>query len=945
MTRLRQLHSFAIGMSLAAILSGAGPGTLAQEDAGAWDGSPEALACGVLPGDCDAGGSVIISELQKAVNMNLGVLGSACNVDVDDSGIVSSDEVQGVANALLGLDTNTGPVIVSVYPLSASLAKGEAQNFAGSVLGCGTQSGVTWSVQEGAAGGTIDADGLYLAPQATGTFHIVARSVADSSKTATVMVTVLATVVILDQAVNPSSIDQTIQVPGKIAVMIPGNFLSVSGELKIEEVTGVPPPADYSVTTPWYQVTFDGLPAPPGFMVTLLNATASREGLGEDSQATALQYQASRTCALPSTIQGTNMSLEGCSASGTVVASGTKLTAINAETYTKGLFVIKYVTSGVDAVPTASEYAAENHSDPNVPDFIEDVGAFLDRAYTYYVNTLHLREPTKPSNSSTYLVLVGNYASSEWGKYSGYIYVATKFKSKSELGENWKGEDKTLLQWEMAHELFHAEENAYRTIFGMGFVQWLTESLAEFAAWQVTPNSQPLLDVSLVNFGNWYQYQYWGSSGGEQVKYLGSGFFAYAASKGAFALTPTFMEDDYKASSDGEQAAEAIFQNHPYLKILFSDWIQYFYFSNASPLAQTYYPVAKRVGKSAAMFRMGGCGFPRPSNIFYYEGAPAVERVFTLGDAGGILTPAGILFLTADYVAVSANGDTGLPKNNVAKLYSVSMMTDLVPDESAMLFLGKGGRMIWPGIPMPPKGVGVAVPVGRTQPADAFFVLVVNTTSFIVVRQHKVRVVPLAITSLTPSSGVEGDTVTIRGTAFGAEKLTNTVTFNGTVAPVTTWSDTSIVVKVPTGATTGNVVVTVSGVASNGVAFTVSDCINDPATGLCWDKKDSQLPWDWANGGIYCSGKGARLPTIEELVVFGTEGEVHFTGSGYLYGTAKDLRPRLVARGFEFTCDYCPFWSSTTHATYPLSAWGVYFEVGSVDYSGKDGGAWCRCVR
>jgi IPT/TIG domain/Bacterial Ig-like domain (group 2)/Galactose oxidase, central domain/Kelch motif len=77
------------------------------------------------------------------------------------------------------------------------------------------------------------------------------------------------------------------------------------------------------------------------------------------------------------------------------------------------------------------------------------------------------------------------------------------------------------------------------------------------------------------------------------------------------------------------------------------------------------------------------------------------------------------------------------------------------------------------------------------------------------------------ISSLTPTSGAVGATVTVAGTGFGATQGTSTVKFNGTVATVTAWSATSLTVKVPTGAPSGNVVVTVSGVASNGKAFTV----------------------------------------------------------------------------------------------------------------------------
>ena len=46
----------------------------------------------------------------------------------------------------------------------------------------GQSSSVTWSVAEGAAGGTVDGTGLYTAPAAAGTYHVVATSVADPSK-------------------------------------------------------------------------------------------------------------------------------------------------------------------------------------------------------------------------------------------------------------------------------------------------------------------------------------------------------------------------------------------------------------------------------------------------------------------------------------------------------------------------------------------------------------------------------------------------------------------------------------------------------------------------------------------------------------------------------------------------------------------------------------------
>jgi hypothetical protein len=64
--------------------------------------------------------------------------------------------------------------------------------------------------------------------------------------------------------------------------------------------------------------------------------------------------------------------------------------------------------------------------------------------------------------------------------------------------------------------------------------------------------------------------------------------------------------------------------------------------------------------------------------------------------------------------------------------------------------------------------------------------------------------------------------VAIAGANFGATQGSGGVTFNGTAAAPTGWSNTSIVVPVPSGAITGNVVVNASGLTSNFVSFTVT---------------------------------------------------------------------------------------------------------------------------
>jgi len=90
---------------------------------------------------------------------------------------------------------------------------------------------------------------------------------------------------------------------------------------------------------------------------------------------------------------------------------------------------------------------------------------------------------------------------------------------------------------------------------------------------------------------------------------------------------------------------------------------------------------------------------------------------------------------------------------------------------------------------------------------------------------------PPTISGLSPSSGNPGQLVGITGTNFGATQGTSTVTFNGVVAAIVSWSSTSISAVVPSTATTGPVVVTVGGVASNSSTFTISTPSNGGVSG------------------------------------------------------------------------------------------------------------------
>ncbi len=89
---------------------------------------------------------------------------------------------------------STPPVAVFITPTTVSLKPGEVQNFDATVTGTAhTGSGnsvVNWTVQEGATGGSVTDNGVYTPDITNGTFHVIATSQADTSKSATAIVTV-----------------------------------------------------------------------------------------------------------------------------------------------------------------------------------------------------------------------------------------------------------------------------------------------------------------------------------------------------------------------------------------------------------------------------------------------------------------------------------------------------------------------------------------------------------------------------------------------------------------------------------------------------------------------------------------------------------------------------------------------------------------------------------
>jgi hypothetical protein len=94
---------------------------------------------------------------------------------------------------------------ISLTPASASLAPAGTQQFTAAIQGF-SNAAINWSVNQVSGGnstvGTISASGLYTAPTQPGSYTLVATSAADSSMSASAMVTVSTTITISPSAAN-----------------------------------------------------------------------------------------------------------------------------------------------------------------------------------------------------------------------------------------------------------------------------------------------------------------------------------------------------------------------------------------------------------------------------------------------------------------------------------------------------------------------------------------------------------------------------------------------------------------------------------------------------------------------------------------------------------------------------------------------------------------------
>lgn len=195
---------------------------------------------------------------------------------------------------------------------------------------------------------------------------------------------------------------------------------------------------------------------------------------------------------------------------------------------------------------------------------------------------------------------------------------------------------------------------------------------------------------------------------------------------------------------------------------------------------------------------------------------------------------------------------------------------------SRVLFRGLQGSPVSSPTSWSATSITVPVPTGAITGSVSVMVngQVSNFVRFVVAN--------LNIGSISPTAGAPGSAVTIFGSGFGSAQGTSLVTFNGTAATVTSWSDTQIAVTVPANATSGNVVVTENNTPSNGVAFaigtppTITAAVSPAPNANGWIKSNAVVTFT-------CTAGSARIASCPAAQTVTSEG-----ANQSISGTATD---------------------------------------------------------
>ena len=117
-----------------------------------------------------------------------------------------------------------------------------------------------------------------------------------------------------------------------------------------------------------------------------------------------------------------------------------------------------------------------------------------------------------------------------------------------------------------------------------------------------------------------------------------------------------------------------------------------------------------------------------------------------------------------------------------------------------------------------------------------------------------------------------------------------------------------------------------------------NEAVLDKETGLVWERSPALTTHTWSDARFQCTGratgnrKGWRLPAIHEL-------------ASLMHPSVASPGPTLLPGHPFLTVQSADYWSATSSAEFPTSAWGVVFSIASVIIADKTFGSHVWCVR
>lgn len=213
-----------------------------------------------------------------------------------------------------GGGSGSSAVTLTIKPNSVGIKPGTSVGFTATVTGS-KNTGVTWKVQEGSAGGTIDSRGKYTAPNAPGVYHIIATSNANTRVAATAtaaVVTILLEGIVLGQA----GVVSGSPVLGTVVISDPAPDSGLVVPLKSDNPAAASVPD--SVTIPAGQKTVAFVINTTTLIAdTTVNISATLQGFTQSSPLKVASSLLSTLTLNPSKLNG------GATSTGTITLSGT----------------------------------------------------------------------------------------------------------------------------------------------------------------------------------------------------------------------------------------------------------------------------------------------------------------------------------------------------------------------------------------------------------------------------------------------------------------------------------------------------------------------------------------------------------------------------------------------------------------------------------------------